>query len=92
MKEAELLEFLKQDRQRCAEHWHACRTAAELELSARIVFPVGSLPNESDPLSFTQRELEIISRLLHQTSDMENRATHAMLEVALKRQGATFNS
>jgi hypothetical protein len=67
------------------------KAVEEIELSARMVFPAGSLPDESDPLSFTPRELGIIKQFLHQTSEMEQRVRDAKKLETLVRQGARFS-
>ena len=62
----------------------------KLERMARIMFPTGTLPEDSDPPTFTARELEIIRNLLWQTKDTRDRVSKAHLRRAMVDQGATF--
>jgi hypothetical protein len=45
----------------------------------RIVFPAGPLPGETDPITFTDRELEIFRNTAFRTEEMEARMTLAMM-------------
>jgi hypothetical protein len=66
--------------------------AAKLELMAIIMFPTGTLPEDSDPPKFTLRELEIIRNLLWKTKNLNDRVSRAHLRRAMVDQGATFSA
>jgi hypothetical protein len=55
------------------------RSRAELAALMRIVFPAGPLPGETDPITFTDRELEIFRNTAFRTEEMEARMTLAMM-------------
>jgi hypothetical protein len=52
----------------------------ELKLIAQTMFPAGSLPDESDPIGFTNRELEIIRNLQWKTEATRQRWLRAEVE------------
>jgi hypothetical protein len=64
---------------------------ADLELMAQTVFPAGSLPNETDPVEFTIRELEIFRNLQWKTTETERRWMHAQVERAFRARAAPFH-
>jgi hypothetical protein len=45
----------------------------------RIVFPAGTLPGETDPITFTARELEIFRSTAWRTDEVEARLTLAVM-------------
>jgi hypothetical protein len=81
MKAAELREIIKQHEQRCVAMGQNL-SLAELKLIAQTVFPAGTLPDESNPIEFTTRELEIFRHLQWKTSETERRWIHAEIERA----------
>jgi hypothetical protein len=46
---------------------------AELKVMALAVFPAGTLPDESSPIEFTNRELEIFRHLQWMTDETKRR-------------------
>ena len=86
MKAAEVRELVKQHEEYCIKIGHSLPTD-KLELMAEIMFPIGTLPEDSDSPAFTARELEIIRALLWQTKDMHDRVSRAYLRRALVEQG-----
>jgi hypothetical protein len=81
MKAAELREIIKQHEQRCVAMGQNL-SLAELKLMAQTVFPMGSLPDESTPIEFTTRELEIFRHMQWKTAEIERRWMHAEVERA----------
>jgi hypothetical protein len=79
MKAAEIREVIKQHEERCVAMGQAL-SLAELKVIAQTVFPAGTLPDESDPVEFTTRELEIFRHLQWKTSETERRWMHAQME------------
>jgi hypothetical protein len=55
------------------------RSRAELAALMRIVFPAGTLPGETDPITFTARELEIFRSTAWRTDEVEARLTLAVM-------------
>jgi len=55
------------------------------------MFPAGTLPDETSPLSFTVRELEILRHLLWMTPEMEDRELDAKAMIAMRKMGAHFS-
>ena len=62
-----------------------------LEKMARVIFPAGTLPNESNPRTFTERELVIIRELIFRTEKMENKVLRAKMVMSGMKQGMTFS-
>jgi hypothetical protein len=60
----------------------------ELGEIAMILFPAGSLPDESDPIQFTARELEIIRHIEWPTETMKGRWVNALMARAGSLRGA----
>ena len=89
MNAAEARELVKQHEEYCLQMGHSL-PAAKLELMAKIMFLTGTLPEDSDPPTFTARELEIIRNLLWKTKEMHDRISRAHLRRAMVDQGATF--
>ena len=81
MKAAEIREVIKQHEQRCVAMGQSL-SSAELKLMAQTVFPAGTLPEESTPIEFTTRELEIFRHLLWKTSETESRWVKAEMQRA----------
>jgi hypothetical protein len=82
-KAAEMREAIKRYEQRCVAMGQNL-PLAELKLMAQTVFPAGSLPNESDPIDFAIRELEIFRNLQWKTAETEQRWMHAEVERAFR--------
>jgi hypothetical protein len=76
---AEMRQAIKRHEQRCVAMGQNL-PLADLKLMAQTVFPAGSLPNESDPIEFTIRELEIFRNLQWKTTETERRWMHAQVE------------
>jgi hypothetical protein len=81
MKAAELRKVIKQHEQRCVAIGQSL-SSAELKLMAQTVFPAGTLPDESNPIEFTTRELEIFRHLLWKTTETERRWVKAEMQRA----------
>jgi len=81
MKAAELREVIKQHEQRCVAMGQNL-SVAQLTLMAQTVFPAGTLPDESNPVEFTTRELEIFRHMQWKTSETERRWMRAETERA----------
>jgi hypothetical protein len=79
MKAAELREAIKRHEQFCVAVGQNL-SLAELREMAQTVFPAGSLPDESNPIEFTTRELEIFRHLLWKTAETERRWVRAAME------------
>jgi hypothetical protein len=47
---------------------------------ARIMFPAGTLPGETDPITFSERELEIFRHAARQTKETEMRMVRALMD------------
>jgi hypothetical protein len=91
MKAAEIEKTIKQYEQKCVAIGQNL-PLAELRLMAQDVFPKGSLPDESDPIEFTTRELEIFRNLLWKTSETEKRWMRAELQRAGRDHGGRGKS
>jgi hypothetical protein len=65
---AEIEEFARLHNQRCVAMGHSL-PLSEIELMARTMFPAGTLPDETAPIPFTVRELEIFRNLMWQTDE-----------------------
>jgi hypothetical protein len=89
-KAAEIREAIKRHEQRCVAMGQNL-PLADLELMAQTVFPAGSLPNETDPVEFTIRELEIFRNLQWKTTETERRWMHAQVERAFRARAAPFH-
>jgi hypothetical protein len=72
MNAVEIRETIKQHEQRCVAIGQNL-SLAELKLMVQTVFPAGTLPDESSPIEFTTRELEIFRHLQWKTSETERR-------------------
>jgi hypothetical protein len=70
MKAAEFREAIKRHEQFCVAIGQNL-SLAELRVMAQTVFPAGTLPDESTPIEFTTRELEIFRHLLWKTPETE---------------------
>jgi hypothetical protein len=81
MKAAQLREVIKQHEQRCIAIGQSL-PLAELKLMAQTIFPAGTLPDESNPIEFTTRELEIFRHLLWKTTETERRWVRAEMQRA----------
>lgn len=51
-----------------------------LDNMARIMFPAGTLPGETDPITFSERELEIFRHAARQTKETEMRMVRALMD------------
>ncbi len=87
MKGAGLRERMDADSDWYAKYHLAKCSVEDSELEARIIFPAGNLPDESCPVSFTRRELEIIKLLSYRTGEIEGRILDAHLALNLKSRG-----
>jgi len=81
MKAAELRETIKRHEQFCVAIGQNL-PLAELKLMAQTMFPAGTLPDESNPIEFTNRELEIFRHLLWKTPETERRWMRAEMQRA----------
>jgi hypothetical protein len=81
MKAAEMREVIRQHEQYCVAMGQNL-SLAELKLMAETVFPAGTLPDESDPIDFTTRELQIFRHLQWMTDETQRRWMHAESERA----------
>jgi hypothetical protein len=81
MKAAELREIIKQHEQRCVAIGQNL-SLPELRLMAQTIFPAGTLPDESNPIEFTTRELEIFRHMQWKTAETERRWMRAEMERA----------
>jgi hypothetical protein len=79
MKAAEFREAIKRHEQFCVAIGQNL-SLAELRVMAQTVFPAGTLPDESTPIEFTTRELEIFRHLLWKTPETERRWVKAALQ------------
>jgi hypothetical protein len=79
MKAAELQEVIRQHEERCVAIGQSL-PLAELKVMAQTVFPAGTLPEESNPIEFTTRELEIFRHLLWKTTETERRWVRAAMD------------
>jgi hypothetical protein len=79
MKAAELPEAIKRHDEFCVAIGQNL-SLAELRVMAQTVFPVGTLPDESNPIEFTTRELKIFRHLLWKTTETERRWVRAPME------------
>jgi hypothetical protein len=87
MKAAEIREAIKWHEERCVAMGQNL-SLAELKRMAQTVFPAGTLPDESNPIDFTNRELEIFRHLQWKTSETERRWMHAEIERGLRTDGS----
>ena len=71
--------FEKYEEQRVK--WGLNLALNEIAFMAPIVFPAGSLPDETSPLSFTTRELSIIQMMMFKTRNSRLRETEALVEL-----------
>ncbi len=62
-----------------------------LERMARVIFPVGTLPNESEPLKFSEREQIIIRELIFDTEEINRRVLSAMMVMSGMKQGMKYD-
>ena len=90
MKAAELRKLVKENKEWCVEQARLLPTPI-LEKMARVIFPAGTLPNESNPRTFTERELVIIRELIFRTEKMENKVLRAKMVMSGMKQGMTFS-
>jgi hypothetical protein len=81
MKAAELREVIRQHEEKCVAIGQSL-PLAELKLMAQTMFPAGTLPEESNPIEFTNRELEIFRHLLWKTTETERRWVKAEMQRA----------
>lgn len=81
MKAAELREVIRQHEERCVAMGQSL-PLGELKLMAQTMFPAGTLPEESNPIKFTTRELEIFRHLLWKTPETERRWMRAEMQRA----------
>ena len=58
---------------------------------AAAVFPNGTLPNESDPHTFTERELSIIRELMFDAEEINRRVLSAMMVMSGMKQGMKYD-
>jgi hypothetical protein len=79
MKAAEFREAIKRHEQFCVAIGQNL-SLAELRVMAQTVFPAGTLPDESTPIEFTTRELEIFRHLLWKTPETERRWVKAAMQ------------
>jgi hypothetical protein len=79
MKAAEFREAIKRHEQFCVAIGQNL-SLAELRVMAQTVFPAGTLPDESTPIEFTTRELEISRHLLWKTPETERRWVKAAMQ------------
>jgi hypothetical protein len=91
MKAAEIREIIKQHEQKCVAMGQNL-SLAELKVMAQTVFPAGILPDESDPIEFTTRELEIFRHMQWKTTETERRWMHAAIERAFRTDGSNGGS
>ena len=77
-KTAELRDAAREYHDYCVAHGQR-RSRAELAALMRIVFPADTLPDEKDPIAFTDRELETFRNTAFRTEEMEARMTLAMM-------------
>jgi hypothetical protein len=89
MNAKEMKKFRKEHHDFCIRAGHKL-PAPQLEQMAQVLFPPGSLPDDSNP-PFSARELAIIRELLWKTDDMENREANPFLLMSWTKQGATFS-
>jgi hypothetical protein len=75
---AEERAVLKADEEAIRERCHRF-SLEEMEDIARVVFPAGTLPDESDPIKFTARELEILRHTEWQTDRTQMRWAQALM-------------
>lgn len=79
MKAAEMREAIQQHERYCVAMGQSL-PLDELRLMAQTMFPAGTLPDESDPIGFTSRELEIIRHLQWKTEATQQRWSRAEVE------------
>jgi hypothetical protein len=85
-KAQEMREMVEQYEERCVAMGQSL-PEAELKLMAQTVFPTGTLPDESDPIEFTRRELELFRHLLWMTDETKGRWMRACMERSFRSQG-----
>ncbi len=87
MKVAEIRTLVRQNKEWCAQEARSLPTPI-LEKMAAEVLPSGTLPNESDPHTFSERELIIIRELVFDAEAVHQRVLSAMLVMSYEKQVA----
>ena len=83
MKESQPKKIISKDRERC---WSIVKDQplSDFEVIANFAFPPGTLPGESTPPSWTERELAIIRAFGWMTDELEQRLSDARFGPAKK--------
>jgi hypothetical protein len=70
--------LLKEHEEQRIAYWHS-RSQAELKELMQAVFPLGTLPEEADPVQFTAREIEIFRQAQWNLKATRDRLNHAII-------------